>query len=290
MAGTEAYGPFDSQPWADQTQWYRFGPAWAPSGVIDVPASSASTGSLALTFSGLTPTLSVGRAWVRGAGYELSGGSKTMAAIAANTNSSLSRRDRIVLRRDLSAKTVSLVPLTGTPASTPTAPALTQDETGQWDISLFSFVVPPNSGTTVTSITDERPWIDPNGGTLHQTRMWKFLRSSGNNSDPFSPGSFVSLISGTAAAAPAGGYLIITELSLSAAASASGNLRVTVAGTNASSDIKADLGTSAQIVHFSTTFAHTGGDLTVTAAFQSSQTATINTAGSQINVAYLGLQ
>ena len=163
MAGTETFGPFDTQPWADQTQWYRFGPTWARSGVIDTPAASASAGSLGVSFSGLTPTLSAGRAWVRGAGYELSGGSKTMPAIAANTNASLSRMDRIVLRRDLAAKTVSLVAVQGTPSSTPTAPALTQVETGQWDIPLFRFLVPPNSGTTITGIIDERVFVDPGG-------------------------------------------------------------------------------------------------------------------------------
>lgn len=164
MAGTETFGPFDSQPWADQTQWYRFASAWTPSGVIDTPAASASTGSLGITFSGLTPTLAAGRAWVRGAGYELSGGSKTMTAVPANTNASLSRMDRIVLRRDLSAKTVVPVLIQGTPSATPTAPALTQVETGQWDIALFSFLVPPNSGTVITGIVDERPWTDPSGG------------------------------------------------------------------------------------------------------------------------------
>jgi hypothetical protein len=165
VVATETFGPFDTQAWTDQTQWYRFGPTWAPSGVIDTPAASASAGSLGITFSGLTPTLSAGRAWVRGAGYELSGGSKTMTAVPANTNSSLSRRDRIVLRRDLSAKTVALTAIQGTPASTPVAPALTQVETGQWDTPLFSFLVPPNSGTVITGITDERVWVDPGGNT-----------------------------------------------------------------------------------------------------------------------------
>jgi hypothetical protein len=186
MAGTETYGPFDSQPWADQTQWYRFGPTWTRSGVIDTPAASPSAGGLGLSFSGLTPTIAAGRAWVRGAGYELSGGSKTMAAIAANTNASLSRIDRIVLRRDLSAKTVTLVALQGTPSSTPTAPALTQNETGQWDVPLFAFTVPPNSGTVIATIIDERVWVNPGGeaprgivGGGHQTST-----QSANSSTP----------------------------------------------------------------------------------------------------------
>lgn len=163
MAATETFGPFDTAPFTDQTNWYRSAPAWAPSGVIDTPAASPSTGSLGITFSALTPTLSAGRAWVRGALYELAGGAKTLSAISTNTNASLDRRDRIVLRRDLSAKTVSLVALTGTPASSPAAPALAQDETGQWDLPLFSFLVPRGSGTTITGIIDERVFIDERG-------------------------------------------------------------------------------------------------------------------------------
>ena len=44
------------------------------------------------------------------------------------------------------------------------APALTQVEAGQWDIPLFSFLVPPNSGTTLTGFIDERTWVDPGVG------------------------------------------------------------------------------------------------------------------------------
>lgn len=161
---TENYGPFDAVPWA-QSQWYRFAPVWAPSGVIDVAAATPSGGGLGLSFNGLTPTLAVGRAWARGAGYEISGTAKTMSAVPANTNASLSRRDRIALRRDLAAQTVAPVLIQGTPAASPTAPALQAVETGQYDIPLFSFLVPPNSGTSITGIVDERTWLDPATGT-----------------------------------------------------------------------------------------------------------------------------
>jgi len=148
------------------------------------------------------------------------------------------------------------------------------------------------TGTGRQEYTTSGGWVTVSDGKTPQrlTRAWKFLRSSGNNSDQFSPGSFVSLIAGTAAAAPAGAYLITATLSLSATASASGNLRVTAAGTNISADIKEDLTTSSRIAQFSTTYTHGGGDLLVTVFFQASQTATISNAGSQINVAYLGPQ
>jgi hypothetical protein len=162
---SEIYGPFDGATWA-QAQWYRYAPTWGPSGVIDSPTASASAGGLGLSFSGLTPTLAIGRAWVRGAGYEISGTAKTMTAVPANANATLSRRDRIVLRRDLAAGTVTLVLIQGTPLASPTPPALTQVETGQWDMPLFSFLVPPASGSTITGIVDERLFIDPATGDL----------------------------------------------------------------------------------------------------------------------------
>ena len=163
MVATETVGPFDGTPWA-QDQWYRYAAAFAPSGVLDVPQTSPAAGGLGLTFNGLTPTLAAGRAWVRGGGYELSGGSKTLTSVPANTNSSLSRRDRLVLRRDLAAKTIVPTFLQGTPAATPAAPALQQVETGQWDEPLFSWTTPPNSGTAITAITDERGWVQPTIG------------------------------------------------------------------------------------------------------------------------------
>jgi hypothetical protein len=40
------------------------------------------------------------------------------------------------------------------------APAITRDDT-TWDLPLFSFLVPPASGTTISGVLDERVWIDP---------------------------------------------------------------------------------------------------------------------------------
>ena len=287
MAVTETYGPFDGVTWT-QSQWYRNAPAWSPSGVIDTPASGTTTGSFGLTFNGITANVAAGRAWVRGSGYELAGGSKALT-IAANTNSSLSRIDRIVLRRDLSAKTVTMIVLQGTPAGTPTAPALTQVETGQWDSPLFSFLVPPNSGTVITGVTDERPWIDPDGGSVHRQRGWTFQRASSNTSDDFSAGSMASLISGTATAAPAGDYLLDVVLSMSAHAATSGNLRLLANSVNMSEDIRADVSTDVRLLKFTTTYTHTGGDLALSAQFQTAAAiGTVFTNGSRINFAYLG--
>ena len=94
----DIFGPFDGIPWA-QAQWYRDAPLWAPSGVAGAPASAVSVGDLPLTISGLTASVGLGRAHVRGAGYERTG-TPNAFTVNANTNATLSRLDRIVLRRD----------------------------------------------------------------------------------------------------------------------------------------------------------------------------------------------
>lgn len=152
---TETAGPFDTVSWS-QDQWYRFAASWCPDGVLDVPAASVSAGSFGLTASGLSVTIAAGRAWVRGGGYELAAGSKTIA-VPTNTNAS-ARVDRLVIRRDLAAKTITPTLVQGTPGAG--EPALTQVETGQWDVPLFSWTTPGSSGTTLTGLTDERVWVD----------------------------------------------------------------------------------------------------------------------------------
>src|SRR5690349_17721664 len=123
----DVYGPFTAQTWT-QGQWYRDAYARGESsGVYGGPYTAATAGDLALTVSGLTITMGLGRAHVRGAGYERTGTAWSYA-VPANTNPTLARIDRLVLRRDLTAGTVTPTFLQGTPAATPAAPALTQSD------------------------------------------------------------------------------------------------------------------------------------------------------------------
>lgn len=158
----DIYGPFDSSPWA-QTDWYRYAPTWAPSGVVGsaAAATSASAGPFGLTVSGLNITLALGRAWVYGAGYERTSTPWT-ATVPTNTNSN-PRIDALVLRRDLAAKTVLPVILQGTPAASPVAPTRSSDELGQWDLPLFSWTTPGSSGSPITAVSDQRVWVDTQG-------------------------------------------------------------------------------------------------------------------------------
>lgn len=151
-------GPFDGSAgqWG-QAQWYRDAYARTETGVYGLPVSSVGAGDLALTLNGLGWSVGLGRAHVRGAGYERTTSPST-GTVPANT-SGTARIDRLVLRRDLASKTVTVVRIQGTPAASPLIPGLSIVEDGVWDTPLFRFTVPANSGTTLTGVTDERRWI-----------------------------------------------------------------------------------------------------------------------------------
>jgi hypothetical protein len=160
----DASGPFDTASFG-QGPWFRDRGYLEPSGLPGPPPATTAAGDLPLSVNGLTVSVGLGRAHVRGAYYERTGTAWTVT-VAANTNPTNNRVDRVVLRRDLAAKTVTPVMLQGTPASTPTAPALTQVENGVWEQPLYQFTVPSNSGTTIANIVDERRWIDQGAGRL----------------------------------------------------------------------------------------------------------------------------
>lgn len=158
---TDVYGPFDTSSWA-QEEWFRHMLPAMPSGVIDTPAASSTTGGLALLTSGRNVGLDQGRANVGGAGFYRTGAQTANQAVSANANATLQRRDRLVLRRSIASNTVTPTLIIGTASATPATPALTRNDT-TWDLPMFSWLTPPASGTTLTSILDERRWVDPNG-------------------------------------------------------------------------------------------------------------------------------
>lgn len=155
-------GPFDTAAYA-QSSWYRDQGWWEPSAVQGAPNPGAGAGDLAWSSNGLTSSIALGRAHVRGAYYERTSTAYTYTH-PANTNAN-PRIDTVVLRRDLAAKAVTLAVLQGTPAATPTAVALTQVDTGVWEFPLFDVTVPANSGT-VLAAADRRVFLDPATGLL----------------------------------------------------------------------------------------------------------------------------
>lgn len=107
-----------------------------------------------LAGGGLTATVSAGGVMVQGRVKHL----KSAQAVEFETAASLPRLDRVVVRLDLSNAVRDLVldVLTGTPASTPSAPALTRNDT-VWEICLATVRIAA-SATSVSqsAITDTR--------------------------------------------------------------------------------------------------------------------------------------
>lgn len=69
----------------------------------------------------------------------------------------LNRIDRVVIRLDKDNRTMSLAIKKGTAASTPTAPALTRQSSGIWELSLAQIYVGSGvTSITQANITDER--------------------------------------------------------------------------------------------------------------------------------------
>jgi hypothetical protein len=170
VATDETYGPFeapegDPRNWS-QDDWYDFAPSWAYSGVVgSTPTSNYGASGLGLSVNGRVLSVNAGRAWVCGSGYQLAGDPKGFT-VPVNTHGSWSRRDRLVLRRDRTNKTVTLVLLSGTPAATPSAPDPQLAYGDKWDLLLFSWLTPPNSGNQLSDVRDERCFLSPQGGRL----------------------------------------------------------------------------------------------------------------------------
>lgn len=158
---TQTSFPFDSGPGSTvlEAQWSKMAREWRSTGVLPGVLNEC---AVTAPGSGLTVQIAPGRAWIEGHLWE-SDATESLVLTAAHP--SLPRIDRVILRLDWSNNTISLGVLTGTPASTPVAPALTQT-TALWEISLAQVSVPAGA-TTITNanITDERPWSTGRGAT-----------------------------------------------------------------------------------------------------------------------------
>ena len=107
---------------------------------------------------GLNVTVSAGRAWVhpsRFAGYSITKREPETVTLPL-ADGTRPRIDRILLRYDAAARKTSLLILTGDPASTPTAPAITRTEL-TYDLCLAEIARPAGSTEITTGqITDTR--------------------------------------------------------------------------------------------------------------------------------------
>jgi hypothetical protein len=92
--------------------------------------------------------------------------------VISAAHATLARIDRVVLRRSLTNRTVDIQVLTGTPGASPTAPALTTNVSGTYEVSLAQILVSPAVTSILNAkITDERTYATPKLGTVMSTSV-----------------------------------------------------------------------------------------------------------------------
>lgn len=151
---TTLYGPFQTGAGSSigEDFWNLFAQHFLHTGVIRGVLSELATFG---DSTGMQVKVPAGAAWVVGQLF-YADATTTLAVGAANGSNP--RIDRVVVRRDSSAKTLTLLVLAGTAAASPSPPALVRTTT-VYDLPLAQVLVPA-AATTVSSanVTDERPF------------------------------------------------------------------------------------------------------------------------------------
>ncbi|MYU24640.1 hypothetical protein [Streptomyces sp. SID8352] len=151
----EFSGPFDGSPIATQSQWSGMAKRW---GLDGVHALSESSNLLKVTASGTTTVaVAPGRASVNGFYYHNS--STKNLPVPPNTGGT-ARTDLVILRADpITAKQVTAVYKAGGAS----APSLTQDDEGIYEVPLAQCTVAAGSSVvTAVSVLDRR-WLTDRG-------------------------------------------------------------------------------------------------------------------------------
>lgn len=103
--------------------------------------------------TGMTVSVAAGRAWIEGYLYLLDA-PKTL--IISNADASNGRKDIVVLRLDLTTRTITVLVVEGTPSATPAAPVITRTA-DVYDLELAEISIPAGtSAITQALITDKR--------------------------------------------------------------------------------------------------------------------------------------
>lgn len=162
---TFSYGPYSSGGGStlSDAQWGEFAKALLGTGVIKGALIAGSAGNdFAVTApgSGMTVNVGTGQAMVYGHWCQNDASSAQTIGAADPSNP---RIDRVVLKHDVTAKTVSIVVKAGTPAPSPSAPSLTQTPS-TWEMSLCQVAVGAGvSSISNGNVTDERTYAVPTG-------------------------------------------------------------------------------------------------------------------------------
>lgn len=157
---TIRYFPFDSGAGSivQQADWQRMAQHYRPTSVLQGELNAFAVSAIS---SNMNVTVATGRALIQGFYFE----NDAIATLTLGTADATNPRiDRIILRVNLSADTITQAVLQGTPGASPSAPALTQSSS-VWEISLAQVRV--NAGVSSVSnsnVTDERRLSVPDGG------------------------------------------------------------------------------------------------------------------------------
>lgn len=142
----------------DTAQWSRYTAALTGNGVVPGFADELEVTPTAPET--LAVDVGLGRFWVEGRFFEVFSAPETVALDTADPTDP--RIDRIVARRSIANREVTVEALTGTPAPSPIPPPLTQSPLGDFEESLAQVFVAANETTIIDDdITDEREFALP---------------------------------------------------------------------------------------------------------------------------------
>ena len=132
----------------------KYNADFLPRWIASIIGNGVYDGELAVTAGdGMAVTLPAGRAWINGYHYRNDG---NMILPIDNADGVLHRKDTVILRWDVNARSITAQVLKGVPASTATAPAITRSAE-QFDLKIAEISIP--AGTTAITgalITDTR--------------------------------------------------------------------------------------------------------------------------------------
>lgn len=150
--------PFDSDDTSEQQFSQLMGEA-VDTGVVDAQGGTG----FQVGVSGMAVTASAGTAVIRGfLGYTL--GTEGPIAVA-NGHASLTRIDLAILRLDRAGNAMTFAVKQGTASSTPADPALTQTDSGIYEMPLARLTIPAGATTMLAGyITDLRQFVGSSTG------------------------------------------------------------------------------------------------------------------------------
>jgi hypothetical protein len=163
---SKTFLPLAKSPISTPDLWSKTARNWLATGVIKAYLNEI---QVYADSTGMQIKVKSGAANVQGIYFD-SDEEEVLAIAAANATNP--RIDRVIVRLDLPGDSIDFAVLQGVPAVSPTAPALTQNNT-RWEISLAQVYVGANVSTIVAgNITDERikvPYSLKGNGELVET-------------------------------------------------------------------------------------------------------------------------